>query len=40
MNEAVAGPLECLRAGVTFEGLYLRVDELEARHALQDPNAH
>lgn len=39
----VAGPLECLPAGVTFKGLYLRVGDavsLKVRHVLEDPGAH
>lgn len=39
----VAGPLECLPAGVTFKGLHLRVGDavsLKVRHVLEDPGAH
>lgn len=39
----VTSPLECLPAGVTLEGLHLRVGDavsLEVRHVLEDPRAH
>lgn len=39
----VTGPLECLPAGVAFEGRHLGVGDavsLKVRHVLEDPNAH